>query len=437
MSPTASSPGSHPQSLLATGRSTSPTEGGTEGDQDLPTIPVSDDVGILTNEESWQLSVKFAVMVSKLFPLMNRVLKVETLKLFLRSFRDVRTGVPYVDSTIYQNCSSTDKVLEALLEQHRFHSIQLSLLSTIVDNYGCDVSKNLLQEYKSIIPKSSPLKRLRNELTNEEIESSCAAKKLKVEIRGSSDTCTLEDVERTQVALEGCSGISRDAIVFGNHKEGSVILSFIVPESAVEAFTNCDRHSLANVGIMSIEVTIDGKPCIVTQLQKFECASEQLVSQLAKPQPLLQDDSDYGSVTSLEDDKDEPQSTSRDDSDYGSSAFPEACRDCIFEDPSRQELLAVQCFQPALHCEVPMVAVQWNIQTGRVEVSGDDHSQASFPGRPRMPIRPLPKRLLPGKRFVLCRYDPGLCRYGEQCTFAHSIKEQERWNEQLAHTECT
>ncbi len=50
-------------------------------------------------------------------------------------------------------------------------------------------------------------------------------------------------------------------------------------------------------------------------------------------------------------------------------------------------------------------------------------------------IRPLPKRLLPGKKFSLCKNADGSCHHGEDCTFAHSKVEQDAWNAQLAESE--
>ncbi len=50
-------------------------------------------------------------------------------------------------------------------------------------------------------------------------------------------------------------------------------------------------------------------------------------------------------------------------------------------------------------------------------------------------IRPLPKRLLPGKKFSLCDNAGRSCQYGDNCTYAHSKAEQDSWNAQLAESE--
>ncbi len=50
-------------------------------------------------------------------------------------------------------------------------------------------------------------------------------------------------------------------------------------------------------------------------------------------------------------------------------------------------------------------------------------------------IRRLPKKIPPLKRFSLCKNVDGLCRHGDNCTYAHSKVEQDSWNAQLAESE--
>ncbi len=159
-------------------------------------------------------------MICQLFPLMNKEVDVETLKLFLHFFRDVRTGQLYVERTIYQHCTSTAEVLDTLLQQRRFHAIQLHLLKKIVESFGGNESKHLLRKYEAKVPKSAPLKRSRYELTDEEIQSSYGTKRLKVETSGDPDTYSLADVEKVQKALAKSSGVSQYAIVLAKHKPG-------------------------------------------------------------------------------------------------------------------------------------------------------------------------------------------------------------------------
>ncbi len=252
--------------------------------------PAGFEVGTLTIKESWDLSTEFAFMLSRLSPLMDKAVDFEAFKCFLYYFRDVTTGYPYIEPSIYSSCASTAEVLKALFDQHRFHAIQLDLLNTIVEKFGCDESKHLLREYESKIPKSAPLKRSCNELTDEEIESSSGTKRLKVETSGDSDTYSLEDVEKVQEVLGKSYRVSCDAIVFAKHKPGSVILTFIVPACTVASFSDIsqtEKHlsDLTAVGILSIEIdqfTIDVKALLVSQELEQLSLKEQEFARLIK-----------------------------------------------------------------------------------------------------------------------------------------------------------
>ncbi len=204
--------------IHAGANSSEQSEGGATGGNEpqtqplAPMPPASVEVGTLTIKESWDLSTEFAFMLSKLIPLMNKAVDFENFKRFLYCFRDVATGYPYIEHSIYSNCGSTAEVLEALLYQHCFHATQPSLLITIVKEFGCGESKRLLREYVSKIPKSAPLKRLPNELTDEEIESSSGTKMLKLETSGDSDTYSLEDVRKVQEVL-GVEGVDDPTVI--------------------------------------------------------------------------------------------------------------------------------------------------------------------------------------------------------------------------------
>ncbi len=50
----------------------------------------------------------------------------------------------------------------------------------------------------------------------------------------------------------------------------------------------------------------------------------------------------------------------------------------------------------------------------------------------RESIRPLPKRLTPGKRISLCNNADRSCNFGDNCMFPHSKAELKAWNLQLA-----
>ncbi len=270
------SPEKQPRAPLAPSTS-SPNcpEEGSEGDQgatggsDPPAqvaiIPGSDDQQL--SRTYFDLSSDFAAFYFKVVPLLARAVTAVNLKRYLTAFRHPESNLPYVDPSLYQYSTSVEEILDKLESERYIHPIQTNLLGKIVRTHGCNESNCLLQEYESKIPKSTPLKRSHNDLTDEETESSSSTKKLKVEVSGDSDKYCLEDVEEVQKALEKTTRVDHGVIVYAKHEPGSVILTFIIPESTVEYFTAISKSEkqlsdLAAIGILSIkigQVTIDVK----------------------------------------------------------------------------------------------------------------------------------------------------------------------------------
>ena len=185
---------------------------------------------------------------------------VDVLKFYLCSLRHPKTEVPYIDPAHYQECNSTMEVLRYLREHLYIHPLQTYLLKKIVDRYGCDKCKRLLAEYE--LELNGPLKQLRYELSDEEINAILDAMKLRVELRDEDvDTLTLEGVRKIQVTLENNTGISRDVIIYAKIEPGSVLVTFLIPRSVpIRPFTEISIENKPQLldldanGIVSIEV---------------------------------------------------------------------------------------------------------------------------------------------------------------------------------------
>ncbi len=96
----------------------SSASGGTEpiSDTCLATVPCSNSnqPDLLTEQESWDLSERFAYMFTCVVGLLSRVLHVESLKLYLESLVHPIQRQPYIDSRLYCSCNSTEEVLKCL-----------------------------------------------------------------------------------------------------------------------------------------------------------------------------------------------------------------------------------------------------------------------------------------------------------------------------------
>ncbi len=221
----------------------------------IPSIEVRA-IGALDEMQKFNLSGDFADMFSDVVPLLARAVSADTLKCYLRVYRHPTTNRPYLDSSLYNECTSTKEVLHILQDHCYIHPTQVCLLKRIVQKYGCDECKRLLQEYEAKIPMTAALKRRRDFPSNADTDTSHSTKKLKVTVEGNPETYGLQDVEKIKSALEEATGVSPDVIVLIQSEPGSVVLTFLVPASTAEHFANISKDdiSLAQSGILKIEI---------------------------------------------------------------------------------------------------------------------------------------------------------------------------------------
>ena len=109
------------------------------------------------------------------------------------------------------------------------------------------------------------------------------------------------------------------------------------------------------------------------------------------------------------------------------TVFRDICSKCLYEDPSRYELVTFKCFDSDRHRGEQKMEVCWNCQSKELEPmlypSQDDSSWQHSRIRP-MPTVPVTRK------FVLCNTRRRKCR-GDKCTYAHSIEEMDDWNARL------
>ncbi len=226
--------------------------------QALAAIPTTRgrEIEALDEEQKFDLSGDFADMFSDIVPLLARAVSADTLKRYLRAYRHPTSKLPYIEPSLYNHCTSTEEILDILHDHCYYHPTQVRLLGRIVQKYGCDECKRLLQEYEAKIPMSAALKRRRDFPSDADTDSSHSTKKLKVTVEGSSDAYSLQEVEKIKLALEEAAGVSPDSIVLIHSEPGSVVLTFLVPASTSEYFVNISKDdiSLARSGILKIEI---------------------------------------------------------------------------------------------------------------------------------------------------------------------------------------
>ena len=122
--------------------------------------------------------------------------------------------------------------------------------------FGCDKAKEVLQQYTDQ-KCSYELKDLPGPITDGEIEQFHGTKKLKVQVEGDTSAATVETSGKIQKALEMASGITKAVITYTFYARGSVLITFLIPESIVHIFNELNTEDLgllADSGVMSLEI---------------------------------------------------------------------------------------------------------------------------------------------------------------------------------------
>ena len=132
--------------------------------------PLPQSVGIdwerLSEEDQCHFSGRFSAMFAKLVPLLKEAIgDPEVLQIFLATYYHPTSGQPYVDTDL---CKEKRTISEILVALHpRFiNCTHPRLLKTIVEEFGCEASKGLLEEYEQGL-RSRGRKRACNPLPKE------------------------------------------------------------------------------------------------------------------------------------------------------------------------------------------------------------------------------------------------------------------------------
>jgi len=216
------------------------------------------DTQSISDDEEWDPPTEFAAMLAKVAKLLNESANVDDLKLFLEFLCHPRTCQRYINVKLYEHCKSPVEIIRALVPQY-INYMHTHLLRQIVRNFGSSQSRTLVKQYEDSFPRTKPIKQLRDPLSDDEIERCTGMKCLNVTYNGDPtiDSTTVQDVDRVRRTLEKNTGIDQSMIVYAKQTPGSVIFTFLIPETMVSVFSDLseDRHKdLADHGILRIEV---------------------------------------------------------------------------------------------------------------------------------------------------------------------------------------
>ena len=212
----------------------------------------------LDPRETHHLSRDFARMFSDLSELLNKSVDMAKLKDFLGCYsHPLYPEKPYVDPKFYKDANTTKELIKSLCPQF-INFMHYYLLEDIVETFGCDRAKEVLQQYTDqMYSRKRKLNSLPGPIMDGEIEQFQDTKKLKVQVEGDENTATVEIIGEVQKALEKATGIKRAVITYALYDPGSVLLTFLIPESIFHIFHDLNTEDLAilaDIGVMKLEV---------------------------------------------------------------------------------------------------------------------------------------------------------------------------------------
>ena len=237
-----------------------------------PTKPPSADP-----RELHHLCREFATTFTELAEILNTSVQISKLKEFLKSYcHPLHPEEHYVDPKIYGTATTTKELLEFLVPQY-INYMHYYLLEDIVVTFGCDRAKEVLQQYTDQkYSRKRKLNSLPGPITDGEIEQFHGTKKLKVQVEGDTSDVTMEIIDEIQEVLEKASGIKRKFILYAFQDPGSVLLTFLIPDTIFHIFHELNAEDLAilaDSGVMKLEID----EVVIDNIQKYSTVKSHAV----------------------------------------------------------------------------------------------------------------------------------------------------------------
>ena len=211
----------------------------------------------------------FAIVMDRITEVIETMVKLEKLLRFLRFLcHPLDPEMTYIDQRILKSTSSVSEVMECLVPEY-INYMETGLLEAIIERFKCTEAESLLQEYHDCYPISRLLTDMPNPVSDDRLDLT-RRKRLRVECNGDIvfESARAFDVKRIRTAIENATGIDHQFVTHAQHSEGSLILTFLIPESVSGIFQElCDEdlEILAEAGI--VELQIDD--IIINDIQKY------------------------------------------------------------------------------------------------------------------------------------------------------------------------
>ena len=218
------------------------------------------------SREQRRITNYFAIVMDKITEIMETIVKLEKLLRFLRFLcHPLDPEMTYIDQHILKS-TSVSEVMQCLVPEY-INYMNTELLEAIIERFECKEAQSLLQEYHDRYPISRLLTDMPNPVSDERLDLT-QRKRLRAKCDRDFDSARAFDVKRFRTAFESATGINHRFMTHAQHSEGSLILTFLIPESVTGVFQElCDEdlELLAVAGI--VELQIDD--FVISDIQKY------------------------------------------------------------------------------------------------------------------------------------------------------------------------
>ena len=217
--------------------------------------------------EQWRVSAYFETVMWRITKILAQHVELEDLVSFLQfQCHPLNPEALYVDKHILQHISSVSEVIKSLVPDY-INYMETGLLEAIVESFEVEEAQKLLQEYHDRYPHLRQLSDMPDPVPDERLDLT-RRKRLRVKCDSDFESARANDVKRIQMSIESTTGIDHRFVTPAQHSEGSLILTFLVPESVSCIFQElCDEdlEILGESGI--VELRIDD--VIISDIQKY------------------------------------------------------------------------------------------------------------------------------------------------------------------------
>ena len=218
-------------------------------------------------QEQKRIVSYFAIVMDRITEIVASSVKLDKLLQFLHFYsHPLNPEMHYINKHIRQSTSSVSEVMKSLFPDY-INYMETGLLEAIIERFECKEAQSLLQQYHERYPIKRLLRDMPDPVSDESLDLT-QRKRLRAKCDGDFDSARADGIKKVKTAIESATGIDHRFVTHAQHSEGSLKLTFFIPESVVYVFQElCDEdlEILAEVGIMELQIN----DIIISDIQKY------------------------------------------------------------------------------------------------------------------------------------------------------------------------